>query len=327
MAVAPAFTPASSVPAGLREDWSAEAIKLIDPADAPCYKTHAKPPASGLYHQWLTDRRATIASLATATAFEDEPSYATTNRRALKGNRIQYFEQTWNLPEVLEIIAQRGGSVNIASEVRREIELRTVDLIRQVEFNLLSAQVQNVSGTTVKHGGFFSEVPAEDAGDYTVGGITDASGTGNLASVTEKDDTNTMSLDTKLGRMFKRGSSQNISAYLPPDIQKQWAGTFTGRPQSVTNANVSEHKVDNMLTQFVSSNGMMVDFIPNRTMQSHAIALVDDKQLTIPTLATVVTRERDPNTFRNRQGRIFTYLTLSVGEPRSHGGWTETGLV
>ena len=314
---------------GYREDFSKDALTLLDPHDSYFTKKCAREVARALNHDWLTDNLPALSALPTPRYLSQEPSYATTVARKRYCNVIQYFSYVWQIVQASEIIAQKSGVAGgITSEIANEIERQMKYAGKEMEAVFLSAQAAvNDDGTTTggKLSGFFEPTIWNGHSTDTVPLAWNAK---VAATKAEFLGFGQADVEDVLLTAYQNGAIGPFSAYMPSYTQANWAATFQGRPGYQVQQAVGEHMIDNQVYTYFSRTGIgQVDFIADRTIDpQYAVAFVNHDYMKIAELNPISVYENDPNTFRNRQGWIDCYATLMDKNPQAHIRLYTTGV-
>lgn len=287
---------------------------MVKPADAFIARTYPKMKASQVLTEWGTDAHDAPSTLPTPPLFDATPSFASTTNRARVNNRLQIFQRVWSISEVQQAVAKAGHSAGIPNEVTHQIKLKTKELFQEVDLVILSEQIADIDDDTD---------PARMAGFFTVSGTQVADIAANaFTDIAEKTTAGVVTaFNPMLRAMWAAGCGQNIQAMLPPAIMEHWTNTFTGRPNSRVTVPQERRKIENFIESYMTSvNGIMVDFVPHRTMDSDGVALIDKDELGIAQLIPFYVKN-DPASTTNLNGWMRWMCTLWFGNPAVHGGW------
>jgi len=331
---------------GYREDLSRDALTNLDPADAYFMKKCPRVEC-GLRHDWMTDNLPTIdtalptgAPSATqqvgVVTLSTDWVFQTTLARKRYYNQTEYMYYPWKITQSAEVAATQGRVAGgIESEIAEEIERGHKFCGKQIEFILLSAQVQAVDEDT-------QGSPANQIGlcsgffDATTWNMNQAAAPPlswaanvlpNLAAFNAYSQDN---FEALLLQMHRNGCpGGGIDAYMPSGYQAQIASTWTGRPGYQVTQAVGEHAIDNFVHTYWSRCAIgRVDFISDRTIEaSGCIALVAPAYCKIGEFIPFGSvREQPLYVSRNHQGVIDQQFTLVDKNPQAHGRVCTTGV-
>lgn len=204
-------------------------IGLFSPTDTPFMANMSKEKAIQRYEEWLEDELAVAAENAHVEGFDVTTTEGVAPARA--GNYCQIFEKDFSVSATVEKVAKYGRT----SELGRLRMLKTKELARDMEWNLLNG-VQNAgSGSTPrKLKGAFAWVD-------TVNGATD--GRYHDFSATPAD-TNHITENILLG-VLQGIWDQGVEAdtVLCPMTQKRKISKFTDAGRLTINQNADAKKV------------------------------------------------------------------------------------
>ena len=200
-------------------------IGLFAPTDTPFMANMSKEKAVQVYEEWLEDDLAAAAENAHIEGFDVTTTEGTEPART--GNYCQIFEKDFAVSGTAETVQKYGRT----SELGRLRMLKTKELGRDMEYNLLNGVQSSGSGSTPrKMKGAFAWVNTTDSRYYTFSATPAA--------------TNHITEDILLG-VLQAIWDQGVEAdtVLCPMTQKRKISAFTDGGRLTINQNASDKKV------------------------------------------------------------------------------------
>lgn len=302
---------------GYLEDVKRGALALVDPADAPVFKKCPHRPVNQLRTDWVTDALAAVTSLPTPSAFDADPTTSGTDDRARPVNYVQWFWKAYKTAQVSQIIAGKGYAAGVPNEVKRQINNKTKELLKEMELVLLSEQTGAADNDTngAKMDGFFKAVSTN---------MTDTGDTTTMSSYIDET-----GFRTKVAAVYNSGGEGDLWCVAPVSFVASASMTFEGRSNTRETITRGEHKVDTVLSTYAAPVGGIVTLEPNRTMNGGAdtsVALIHRGNLSIGVMQDVNIKDLSQGKV-HPQGIVQAHITLDYDNEKVHGGWRNSNTL
>lgn len=298
--------------AGNREDLS-DVIDLVAQEQTPFMsKVAGTSEATNVYHEWQTD---SLASVDTANYVieGDEATIDSVTATTRVGNRLQISDKTAIITNTQEVIRKAGRK----SEMAREMDKKTRELKRDMEYTLLSnqASVTGNDSTPRRCGGLESWLTSNvsrgsggSSGGFSSGNTTAATG-GTARAFTED------LFKTVLRSCADNGAEPKF--VLLDSFNRQVFSTFAGNATAMRSA--EDKKLYASVRVYESDFGPLTVLYTPR-MSAGSCIIVDPSRINVAYLTKRKFFIQDLAVTGDAiKKQLLSEFTLEVGNEKAHG--------
>ena len=215
---------------GRREDLS-DIIYMVDPTDTPFLTGIPSANATNTLHEWQT--QALTAAAENHQLEGDEPTLTAATVTVRRSNTCSISAKYPGVTGTQVAVTSAGRS----DEMAYQVTLKTLELRRDMEVNLMANNAEVTGGTTTARelGGYPTWITSNDS--YGTGGSEGGAGDTAVTNGTLRDIDEGI-LKTVLRTTFTNGGDPDC-IFIPPN-GKQVMSTFTGNATRMVNAQDKE---------------------------------------------------------------------------------------